>query len=82
MDWPRKWNGVPVPYGASLADLRARAESSGPEAWAALIALSASAEPAALEVIVAATRSPDPHVRRAGHVRSAAERAIRALEGL
>jgi HEAT repeat protein len=61
---PQTWNGVPIPYGASVADLRAMIDEPGPKAWAAIRALGEKPEADALSALVQLTRSSDPHLRR------------------
>jgi HEAT repeat protein len=61
---PQLWNGVPIPYDGSVADLRAMAAEPGPKAWAAIRALAETPDAEALAALVQLARSPDPHLRR------------------
>lgn len=59
-------NGQSIPEGDSIARLRAVAFASGPERWAAFVALARSPDAAALDVLVEACGNADEFVRRAG----------------
>jgi HEAT repeat protein len=61
---PQIWNGVPIPYDASVAELRAAIREPGPKAWAAIRALAEKPEAEALAALVELTGSSDPHLRR------------------
>lgn len=61
---PRSLNGVPIPYDASVAELRAAINEPGPKAWAAIRALADKPDPEALATLVELARSSDPHLRR------------------
>jgi len=62
---PPTWNGVPIPYGASLESLRAALRSPGPTAWAAFRALVETPGRKVLDLLSECARHPDPHFRRA-----------------
>src|SRR6266849_7629210 len=62
---PQIWNGVPIPYGASVGELRATIADGGPKAWAAIRALAEKPDAEALAVLVQLTQLSDPHRRRA-----------------
>jgi len=53
-----------VPYGASFETLCARLSPPGPEAWAACIALGASHDPRAIQVLARLAKSEDWRYRR------------------
>jgi HEAT repeat protein len=59
------WQGIPIPYGASLDTLKAIVDGPVPERWAAFRALEATPGADALATLVHYASSPDPHVRRA-----------------
>jgi HEAT repeat protein len=61
---PESLNGVPVPYAASVAELRTRLRPPSPEAWAAVVALANSDSPEAVDVLVGLTYDPDWRYRR------------------
>ncbi|HYV36683.1 MAG TPA: HEAT repeat domain-containing protein [Gemmataceae bacterium] len=61
---PQIWNGEPIPYDASVADVRSTVEEPGPKAWAAIRALADKPDPEALTTLVQLTHSSDPHLRR------------------
>jgi len=63
---PRIWDGVPIPYSATIPELRAMIHNPGPKAWAAIRALTEKPESEALEALIELTRSSDPHLRRSG----------------
>jgi HEAT repeat protein len=62
---PPNWNGVPIPYDAPIAELRATVEEGGPKAWAAIRALAEKPDTDALKTLIELSKSSDPHVRRA-----------------
>jgi HEAT repeat protein len=84
---PPTINGVSVPYGAPVAELRRAVAAPGPSASAAFAALSADAGSESLAALVEAAASPDWRMRRAaveavaGHVlgRTAARLVLDAL---
>ena len=57
-------NGVPVPYGATVEELRRRLSEPGPTAWAAFAALSDTPGTDALRLLIDYTRSADWRYRR------------------
>ncbi len=60
---PAQAFGVPVPYKASVEDLRARLELPGPPAWAACLALGYKTEPEALALLAALAKNPEWSMR-------------------
>lgn len=62
---PRTWQGIAIPYGASLEALKAAIDGPVPERWAAFRALAATPGTDALHALVEYAISMDPHVRRA-----------------
>lgn len=62
---PTTWNGVEVPYGASVDHLATLVGGSTPERWAAFVALAHMPGESALAILAESVRSSDPHVRRA-----------------
>ena len=60
---PAQAFGVPVPYGASVEDLRRRLDLPGPMAWAACLALGHKPEPEALALLVELCRSKEWSLR-------------------
>ena len=62
---PEFFNGVPIPYGASVAQISGKIESSGPEKWAAIMALAHCAADEALHLLSNLARSSDTYTRRA-----------------
>lgn len=61
--WPSRVNGIAVPYGRTLAELRALLASEGQQ-WAAMIAIGRSSEPEALDLLSELASARDAHVRR------------------
>lgn len=61
---PKTWNGVPIPYDASILVLRKMISSSGPQAWAAMKALAVKPDKDSLDVLIECTQSEDPYLRR------------------
>ena len=61
---PTTWNGIEVPYGASVDQLAALVRGATPVRWAAFVALAHAPEESALAVLSESVRSSDPHVRR------------------
>ncbi len=64
-DRPSIWNGISIPYGAPLSELRALLEGPVPERWAAFYAVAATPGREALDLLLQYGNSPDHHVRRA-----------------
>jgi HEAT repeat protein len=62
---PPNFNGILVPYGASVIELAAMIELPGPQRWAAYIALAHDESEEGLGVLAKATQRSDPHTRRA-----------------
>ena len=60
---PAQAFGVPVPYTASVEDLRRRLELPGPMAWAACLALGHKPEPEALALLAELAKSPEWSLR-------------------
>jgi len=60
---PAQAFGVPVPYAASLAELRERLELPGPPAWAACLALGHKPEPEALALLAELAKNPEWSLR-------------------
>lgn len=71
---PMEWNGVPVPYGATIEELRERLKKAGPKAWAAFVALGHTPGAESLRLLIEASCSVDWRCRRcaveaiSGHV--------------
>ncbi len=61
---PEIWNGIHVPYGASVEELVRQAQGPAPARWAAFVALAHSQDEAALAFLRESAGSADPHVRR------------------
>jgi len=61
---PTIWNGVQVPYGATVEELAHLVDGPIPARWAAFVALAHTPGEPALAVLRASAESPDPHVRR------------------
>ena len=61
---PVLWNGVRVPYGASVEELARLVGGPAPQRWTAFVALAHTPDDAALGVLEESARSRDPHVRR------------------
>ena len=61
---PEVWNGVQVPYGATVEELAHLVDGPIPARWAAFVALAHTHGEPALAVLRASAESPDPHVRR------------------
>ncbi len=68
IDRPEFFNGVPIPYGASVAQLLGMIESSGPEKWAAIVALAHCDADEALHLLANLAQSSDTYTRRAAIV--------------
>jgi HEAT repeat protein len=62
---PTTWNGVPIPYGASISELKAAIAGPVPKRWAAIVAVAHTPGPAAIELLRELAMSPDSHIRRA-----------------
>lgn len=62
---PTTWNGVEIPYGASITQLTSLVRGSTPERWAAFVALAHTPSESALAALADSARSSVPHVRRA-----------------
>ena len=62
---PSSYNGVPIPYDDEINDLRQRVKATGPEAWAACLALGYKTDKAAFEVLEELAVSDDWRYRRA-----------------
>jgi len=62
---PTTWNGVEVPYGASINQLASLVRGSTPERWAAFVALAHTPGESALTTLTDSARSSDPYARRA-----------------
>lgn len=62
--WSPKPNGIPVPYAATVSDLKTLATRVSAERWTAFPALARSSDREALTVLTEFLSSPDPHVRR------------------
>ena len=65
IDRPELLNGVPIPYGASVAQLLGMIESSGSEKWAAIMALAHCDADEALHLLGNLAQSSDTYIRRA-----------------
>jgi HEAT repeat protein len=61
---PEVWNGVQVPYGATVEELAHLVDGPVPARWAAFVALAYTPGEPALAVLRASAESPDPHLRR------------------
>lgn len=61
---PPIWDGVPVPYEASLEELARLLRRPAPERWVAFVALAHRPGEAALALLREEATSEDPHVRR------------------
>ncbi len=61
---PMEWNGVPIPYGATVEKLRERLKEAGPPAWAAFAALGHTPGVNSLRLQVEASCSVDWRCRR------------------
>lgn len=61
---PEVLNGIPIPYNASMANLRDMVAISSPEAWSAIRALAHRPEPQALALLVELSHSSDWRFRR------------------
>jgi HEAT repeat protein len=61
---PTLWNGIEVPYGASVEELAKRTDDAAPSRWAAFVALAHTPGDSALEVLKDRAGSADAHVRR------------------
>ena len=61
---PAVWNGVQVPYGATVEELAHLVDGPIPARWAAFVALAHTSGEPALAVLRASAESPNPHVRR------------------
>ncbi|MDX9975862.1 MAG: HEAT repeat domain-containing protein [FCB group bacterium] len=61
---PLSWQGEPIPFDASIEELRERIRAPGEAAWAAFRVLARRDSEEALDVLVAATRYEDPFLRR------------------
>lgn len=59
------WNGIEVPYDATVQELKTLALGPAPACWAAFVALSQKPEAEALHILEDFARSPDSFVRRA-----------------
>jgi len=57
-------NGVPIPYDASVDELRKMVNLPRPDAWVAIRSLAEKSEPEALEILISLTRSKDWRFRR------------------
>jgi HEAT repeat protein len=62
---PATWNGLQVPYGASVEELERSVSGPIPARWAAFVALAHTAGERALAVLRESAHSSDPHARRA-----------------
>ena len=62
---PTTWNGVEVPFGASIEQLASLVRGPIPQRWAAFVALAHTPGQSALAILADSARSSDPHVRRA-----------------
>jgi HEAT repeat protein len=61
---PAVWNGVKVPYSASIDELVRLIDGPAPACWAAFVALAHVPGNSALAVLRESTASSNPHVRR------------------
>ena len=61
---PSVWNGIPVPYGATVDELAQLIHGPGPARWAAFVAVAHTADESALALLQDSARSPHPNVRR------------------
>src|SRR5439155_13833564 len=61
---PSVWNGIPVPYVATVDELAQLIHGPGPARWAAFVAVAHTADESALALLQDSARSPDPNVRR------------------
>ena len=62
---PTTWNGVDIPFNASVAQLASLVHGPVPQRWAAFVALAHTPGQPALTILADSARSTDPHVRRA-----------------
>jgi HEAT repeat protein len=62
---PQRAHGITVPYGAPTHELIAQTQGETAMRWVAFIALAHDPSSDARDALRRATRSPDPHVRRA-----------------
>ena len=61
---PTLWNGIEVPYGASVEELARWTDGPAPQRWAAFVALAHTPGDSALEALKDRAVSADAHVRR------------------
>jgi HEAT repeat protein len=61
---PELWNGIQVPYGASIEELTRLTRGPAPLRWAAFVALAYTQEESALTLLRESAEASDPHVRR------------------